>query len=278
VNQVRSSWNIHRIAGTVTVAFGLILSVPTTATDSSQPAGNFNAEDSQAIEKIVHDYILNHPEVIVQALEKLRIQQEQAAEQKRREAAGAVKQVDGEDHVRGNRDAPVKVVEYSDFECPFCKSFHPILKQVMDEYGKDGKVAWVYRHFPLDSLHSKARKEAQAAECANELGGNDAFWTYADRLFEVTPSNNRLDLSLLPQIAEKIGLDRAKFEACLDGDARGGKFADHIEADFQNASTSGGTGTPYSIVIAPGGETFPINGALPYSAVKSIIDLALKDQ
>ncbi|KKQ77558.1 MAG: Sodium/proton antiporter, partial [Parcubacteria group bacterium GW2011_GWA1_38_7] len=63
------------------------------------------------------------------------------------------------DHVRGNPDAPVKIVEYSDTECPFCKRFHSTMQEVMNEYGKDGKVAWVYRHFPLDQLHSKARKE-----------------------------------------------------------------------------------------------------------------------
>src|SRR3989338_10021269 len=66
------------------------------------------------------------------------------------------------DHIRGNPDAPVKIVEYSDTECPFCKRFHTTMKEVMDEYGKDGKVAWVYRHFQLDQLHSKARKAAFA--------------------------------------------------------------------------------------------------------------------
>src|SRR5207249_6414117 len=87
---------------------------------------------------------------------------------------------------------------------------------------KDGKVVWVYRHFPIDSLHSKARKEAQASECAAALGGNEAFWAYSDKLFEVTPSNNRLDLAQLPRIAQEIGLDRAQFETCLEGDMRGG--------------------------------------------------------
>ncbi len=84
--------------------------------------------------------------------------------------------ITSKDHIRGNPDAPVKIVEYSDTECPFCKRFHTTMKEVMDEYGKDGKVAWVYRHFPLDQLHSKARKEAVALECANEQGGNDKFW------------------------------------------------------------------------------------------------------
>src|SRR3546814_15691189 len=97
----------------------------------------------------------------------------------------------------GSPDASVKVIEFSDFECPFCKGFHRTMGQVMEAYGQDGKVAWVYRHFPIDSIHSKARKEAQASECAAELGGNDAFWAYAETPFDVTPSNDRLDLALL---------------------------------------------------------------------------------
>jgi len=223
----------------------------------------------------VRDYILNNPEVIAEAVQVLRVRQQQAAKQTRREAAAAVKPVNGEDHILGKPDASVKLVEFSDFECPFCKRVHPTLKRIMAEYGESGKLAWVYRHFPLDALHSKARKEAQASECANELGGNDAFWAYTDRLYEVTPSNDRIDLSILPTVAQEIGLDRDTFEACLVGDARGGKYADHIESDVQDAIASGGTGTPYIVVIAANGEAFPINGAQPYSALKSIIELAL---
>src|SRR3546814_2015985 len=89
----------------------------------------------------------------------------------------------------------------------------------------------------------------EASECAAELGGNDAFWAYAEKLFEITPSNDRLDLALLPRIAEDIGLDRSRFEVCLEGDARGGKYDAHIEADFQDASASGGAGTPSTLVI-----------------------------
>jgi protein-disulfide isomerase len=187
-----------------------------------------------------------------------------------------IKPVTSEDHIKGNPDAPVKVVEFSDTECPFCKRFHPTMQQIIRDYS--GQVAWVYRHFPLDSIHPKARKEAQATECANELGGNNAFWAYTDRLFEITPSNNNLELSLLPQIAEDIGLNRSQFEKCLAGDARGGKYAQRIETDYQDAITSGGRGTPYNIVIAPNGKKFTINGAQPYSVVKSIIDLALRER
>lgn len=257
------------------LALGLTLSLPAVATHQSKAVGNFNAKDSRVIEEVVRDYILNHPEIIQEAVQKLRSQQQRVAEERRQKAAGAVKPVDREDHILGDPNAPVKLVEFSDFECPFCKRAHVTLKRIMAEYGEAGKVAWVYRHFPLDSLHKKARKEAQASECANELGGNDAFWAYTDRLFEITPSNDRLNLSLLPSIAEYIGLDRGKFEKCLAGDLRGGKYADRIESDVQDAIASGGSGTPYIIVIAPNGETFPINGAQPYSVFKSIIELAL---
>ena len=185
-----------------------------------------------------------------------------------------IKPVSTEDHLRGSIEAPVKLVEFSDLECPFCKRFHSTLQQIMDEYGETGQVVWVYRHFPLDTLHSKARKEAEATECANELGGNTAFWAYLDRLFEITPSNNRLDLSLLPQIAEDVGLDRSKFEACLNSN----NYAQHIESDYQDATASGGRGTPYSVVIAPNGKTFPLSGAQPYSAIKAIIELALQEK
>ena len=136
----------------------------------------------------------------------------------------------------------------------------------MDEYGKSGQVAWVYRHFPLDQLHSKARKEAEATECANELGGNDAFWAYLDKLFEVTPSNDRLDLSQLPQIAEDVGLNRSQFETCLES----GKFRTLIQEDFQEGLRLGITGTPYFFV-----NGIPVNGARPQPEFEEIIEAEL---
>jgi protein-disulfide isomerase len=109
------------------------------------------------------------------------------------------------DHIRGNIGAKVTIVEYSDLECPFCKIFHATLKQIMSEH-TDGSVAWVYRHYPLDSLHPRARKEAEASECAFAQGGNDKFWAYIDRVYEITTSNNTLDPLELPMIASYIGL------------------------------------------------------------------------
>lgn len=146
------------------------------------------------------------------------------------------------------------------------------MKQVTTEYGD--QVAWIYRHFPLDQLHPvKARKEAVASECANEQGGNDAFWKYADRFFELTPSNNQTDVdTVLPQIAKEIGLNEAKFVACLASN----KYDAHIEEEVQNAIATGGNGTPWSIVVGPSGKKYPLSGAQPYASVKQLIEIALQ--
>ncbi|MFA5831667.1 MAG: thioredoxin domain-containing protein [Candidatus Paceibacterota bacterium] len=101
------------------------------------------------------------------------------------------------DHIFGNKDADVKIITHSDFECPFCKRFHATMEEVLKEYAKDGKVAWIIRHFPLTSIHDKAPFEAEAAECANEIGGNDKFWEYVSLLEKITPANNGLDPALL---------------------------------------------------------------------------------
>jgi len=183
-----------------------------------------------------------------------------------------VRPVTTSDHIRGNPNAPVVIVEYSDTECPFCSRFHATMKQVMDEYGKAGKVAWVYRHSPLDQLHPKSRKEAAAQECAAELGGNDKFWEYTDRIYEITPANNGLDAAELPKIAEYVGLDVAKFNICLAS----GKYDAKIQADIDNAQATGGQGTPWSVVIAKDGTKSSLNGAYPYANVKQIIDTLLK--
>lgn len=186
----------------------------------------------------------------------------------------ALKPITPNDHILGNPNALVKIVEFSDPECPFCKLFHSTMHKVIDEYGKNGKVAWIYRHFPLDQLHPKSRKETEATECANEQGGNDKFWAYIDRVFAVTPSNNGLDPAQLPQIARDVGLDVAKFNSCLSS----GKYAQRIQDNVDEAIATGGNGTPWSIVVAPNGKKYPLSGAQPYENVKQIIDAALQQK
>lgn len=205
-------------------------------------------------------------------------QRAEAAQRERRDAdarAKAMRPVSADrDHIRGNPAAPVTLIEYSDFECPFCKSFHSTAKRLVDE--SNGQVKWVYRHFPLDNIHPvKARREAAASECAAELGGNDAFWKFADRFYELTPSNNKTDVdTVLPQIAREIGLDKARFASCLAS----GRHDPRVEEDYQNALASGGRGTPWSIIVSKSGKTYPLSGAQPYSAVKQLVDLTREEK
>ena len=183
--------------------------------------------------------------------------------------------ITGDDHILGNPNAPIKIVEYSDFECPACKLFQNIMTRVMmSDYGKSGKVACVYRHMPIDLLHPlNARKEAVASECAAELGGNDAFWKFANRLFELSLSNDDTDIKIvIPQVAREIGLDETKFALCFES----GKYDAHIQEDLDNANATGGTGTPWSIVIAPNGKKYPLSGTQPEFAIKQLIDRASK--
>lgn len=212
---------------------------------------------------------------------------------------GIVAPVTDKDHILGSKDAEIVIVEYSDFECPFCKSFHNTMHQIVDNYG--GKVAWVYRQFPIyqgpRALHPKAGKESEASECATDQGGNTAFWKFADKIIEITPSNNGLDPAQLPVIAQGIGLDVGIFNTCLSS----GKFTKFIEDSVVAATKAGAQGTPYSVIITKnpltnaqkdainaleissqqgvtlgGNNKVIINGAQPVDIVKSAIDASLK--
>ena len=125
---------------------------------------------------------------------------------------------------------------------------------------------------PLDMLHSNARKEAEATECASIVGGNIKFWEYMNKLFAYTKSNDGLELSLLPKIASEIGLDTIAFENCMNGEK--GKNA--VKDDESGAVPAGAKGTPYSIVMTKDGKKIPIDGAMPYETIKATIDSLLK--
>jgi protein-disulfide isomerase len=175
------------------------------------------------------------------------------------------------DHILGNPDAPVKVVEYMDLECPHCKIFNTTMHQIMDYYGSSGKVAWVARPFPLGSIHSKAPKEAEAAECAADQGGDAMYYKYIDKLFEVTPSNNGLDLDQLPVIAKDVGVANIdQFNQCLSS----GKYTKRINDSYSEAIAAGGQGTPYILVMV-GTDSVVLNGAQPYDSMRAAIDTVL---
>ena len=176
------------------------------------------------------------------------------------------------DHIYGNRDAPISLIEYSDFECPYCKRFHSTAKTLVQEY--KGKVNWVYRHFPLGFHNPGAQKQAEASECANELGGNDAFWQYADAIYARTRSNGKgFPLANLLPLAKEIGLDAEQFQECLDSE----KYAARVKEDFAEGSLIGVTGTPATILLHHAtGETMLKAGAQPSSAFEEDIARMLK--
>lgn len=183
-----------------------------------------------------------------------------------------VRPIDGNDHVLGSSKARVLVIEYSDTECPFCKNFHATMNSIMQEYGKDEKVAWVYRHFPIAELHSKSFKEAVATECAANLGGNSKFWEYINKLYDTTPSNDNLDPKELTSIATAVGLSSTAFNTCLNS----GEFDPRVNLDIQNAREIGIAGTPYSVIVdTKNKEYYPIEGAYPYTQIKAVVDLIL---
>jgi len=170
------------------------------------------------------------------------------------------------DHIIGAKNPKVTIVEFSDFECPFCKNFHQTMQQIIKNYGND--VAWVYRQFPLESLHRQAREEANATECAADQG---KFWEFTDLIFARTPSNDGLDLTQLPVYAKEIGLNVSKFETCLANRT----FDSKIQTQIDDGVKAGARGTPYSVIIGSDGQKSVINGAQPYASVEAQIQQML---
>lgn len=181
-----------------------------------------------------------------------------------------VPSVTRDDHVRGNPNAPVVIIEYSDTECPFCKQFHETLRQVVDTYGKNGQVAWVFRNFPVTDSHPKALKEAQALECAAELGGEHAFWNYIDRIYEITPSNDGLDPAQLYTVADHIGLDVRTFSACVES----GKHTAAIQKSAAEAIAAGAAGTPFSILMY-GTDEYVIQGSQTFEYMQGLLEILI---
>ncbi len=180
--------------------------------------------------------------------------------------AANVPKPSADDWVRGNRNATFALIEYSDLECPFCKSFHPTAKSLLEE-NKD--VMWVYRHYPL-SFHVNAQKQSEASECAGELGGNDAFWKYIDAIYERTTSNGTgFALDKLVPLAVEQGLNEAQFKTCLDS----GKHAQRVKDQMDKGTTAGITGTPGNVVLnVKSGKTRLIPGAVPLDQIKPVLE------
>lgn len=176
---------------------------------------------------------------------------------------------------KGDKNAKVTLIEFTDYQCPFCaRHFRDTLSQIDKEYVQTGKIRYVLRDFPLESIHPHAFKAAEAAHCAGEQG---KYWETHDRLFA---DQKALALKDLPQHAQALGLDGGKFQQCLDG----GKYAAQVRKDLAEGQKAGVTGTPsFFLGIAQGGDSQvkverALKGAQPYAAFKDAIDSLLSAQ
>jgi protein-disulfide isomerase len=176
------------------------------------------------------------------------------------------------DHMMGNPTAPVVVVEYSDIDCEYCKHFQEAMTQIMTDYGAAGNVAWVYRHFPLIETHPDAAAHAEAAECVASLGTDQMFFSFIDALQQAAPGSSQFNPQNYTSIVTGLGISPAEFQSCMDGT----KFEKRVADDFDNAIAIGANGTPYSFILIKGHEPIPVSGALPYTALKKVIETSLE--
>lgn len=173
--------------------------------------------------------------------------------------AEEIRPITAEDNIRGNPNAPIVILEYSDYDCPFCKHFHETMNLIMENYGPTGQVAWVYRHNPIEQLHPSATFVAMSAECVAEVGGNEAFWTFSDLVFNERGRAEPTNLTRLHEFAERAGADRRLYQECVDSE----RTLERVRADISDAQKAGAIGSPHSLLIVgdqiaqiPGSESF----------------------
>jgi protein-disulfide isomerase len=171
--------------------------------------------------------------------------------------------------VLGDPDAPVTIVDFSDFQCPFCRRhFEQTLPQIVKNYVETGQVRYVYKDFPLYTIHPQAQKAAEAAECAGEQG---QYWLMHARIFRGQDewSQQTDSVSVLKGYAAELGLDTGQFDACLDS----GRFAANVQADAAEGVAAGVNSTPSFFINGR-----PLSGALPFSEFQRVIEEELAKQ
>lgn len=174
-----------------------------------------------------------------------------------------IKKPDPKEHWNGKNDARYVLVEYSDLQCPFCKSIHSNLEKLQET--NKSKLAWVYRHFPLPN-HPTAQPAAEATECMVEQKGNDAFWKMTKQIFEKMPDFTTEDLNSL---AVTLGADETKFAQCLENK----KFAKKVKEQMEEGVKAGVDSTPTNFLydLKTGNQT-KIIGAVPYEDLQKSLD------
>lgn len=175
------------------------------------------------------------------------------------------------DHIIGNPAAPVVLVEYADIDSSYSKSFQHTMQQLMADYAAGGKVAWVYRHLPLIDQHAYASQHAEAAECATSLGGPSMFYRFIDAINSAAPGELQFDPDNYPGIVSSLGLVPDSFSACMNAHT----YQQKVASDFQNGLAIGAGGSPFSVLLVAGQKPITIDGAIPYDALKKMIDQSL---
>ena len=178
-----------------------------------------------------------------------------------------------DDPIKGDQNAPITIIEFSDFQCPFCARFQiQTLPLILEQYVETGKVKFVYRDFPIQNSHPNAMPAAAASECAHE---QDRYWEYHDTLFENQGVWNKVEITsaitIFKEFAAELDLNQEQFDSCLDS----GRYIEEISNDLNDGRDYGISGTPGFFI---GNEKIgfaKLNGAQPFEAFKSIIDSQL---
>jgi len=188
----------------------------------------------------------------------------------------AITPVTKKDHIMGNPDADIVLVEYVDFRCIYCKEFNNTLNRLMEEYGKKGNIAIVFRHFPtIDALDEEANsisiKSAIASECVGLLGGESAFWVFVSEVFNALQEN--LNEKSLKDIALNLNIEEEDYNKCLESGQFDSKIQQYINDGLNIYEIDPNFGTPYSIIIPKGGKQITLTGSQPFSIIKQIIEV-----
>lgn len=181
------------------------------------------------------------------------------------------------DKWQGNPNARIVIFEYSDLDCPFCIRFHPTMKQLVSEYPND--ILWIYRHFPLDELHPKARTEAIASECVAKLSNNENFWKFLDSALAFTSSNVEDPMPTLKGFAVGLGIDPKAFDSCIATNNIDKKISTLITNQANLGIQSGAKGTPFSVILdRQTGAVYPAPGAQDIDTLREIVKTILNDK
>lgn len=176
-----------------------------------------------------------------------------------------------DEHILGSPDARVLVIEYADLDSPYAKQLQEVMTELMGEYGEDGRLAWVLRHFPVSHIYPDSPTHAHAAECVAALGGEEAFWGFIEAMHAEAPGAVRFPPAGYAPLLPRFGITQEAFADCM-ADAR---YEGKVGADALNALEIGASGSPHTVILPRGVEPFTVSGSLPYEAMKAVIDEAL---